>query len=200
MVVLVRGLVSAPVGRELVERRSGRIGGIAMPIQIYHMTHWENLYGILRKGGLWCRAAMERSGLEYIKIADDRILRRRASKKVPVGPRGYLPDYVPFYFCDETPMLSNIKSNEVPGYDGGVGGVIQLVADIESLAEVRVPFVFTDGNAASNTTQFFADLTYLNKLCGKSCATAAIRCTGTFPRSSARDRRNVSYTNSSRSA
>jgi hypothetical protein len=70
--------------------------GLAYPVptRIYHLTHLNNLQGILQRGGL----------LPYSKqppvaqnVAYGHIQARRAQVMVPVGPRGKLHYYVPFY-------------------------------------------------------------------------------------------------------
>src|ERR1700712_3277083 len=92
---------------------------------IYHITHVDNLPTIVREAGLVCDAEAERRGLCQQSIAYDSIKQRRRRRAVvtlhgdAVAAGGVLPDYVPFYFCNRSPMLGAIHQGTVPGYQGG---------------------------------------------------------------------------------
>ncbi len=64
----------------------------------------------------------------YTSIAHQNIQDRRAYTQVPCGPRGWLHDYVPFYFGVRSPMLFTISRGNVEGYDRDQEDVIYLVS------------------------------------------------------------------------
>lgn len=128
-----------------------------MPL-IYHITHLDNLQGILREGGLWCDDRCSRQGLAPVNIAYGDLKARRAMRQVPVGPGGTLAHYVPFYLAPRSPMLYAIHKGYVQGYQGGQEPVVHLVAEVEQVRERGLPFVFSDGHAAEQVTQFYVDL------------------------------------------
>jgi hypothetical protein len=70
-----------------------------MPIQIYHLTHINNLRSILEDGGLSAYNALRQTGKHHISAAYEEIQERRNRTVVPCGPCGSLHDYVPFYFA-----------------------------------------------------------------------------------------------------
>lgn len=48
------------------------------PTPIYHITHWENLPGILASGGLFSCAALKQHSIRYYDIANEDIQDKRA--------------------------------------------------------------------------------------------------------------------------
>jgi len=65
------------------------------PVYIYHITHIDNLPGIIEAGGLLANNSAAENG--FVNIAHESIQQRRHSKQVPCGPGGLLHDYAPFY-------------------------------------------------------------------------------------------------------
>ncbi len=143
--------------------------GLAYPVPtfIYHITHLNNLQNILQTGGL----------LPYSKrpptqqnVAYGHIQARRAQVVVPVGPRGKLHDYVPFYFCPRSPMLYAIHTQQTD-YQGGQGPILHLVSSAQKVAAAGIPFVFTNCHAALQCTCFFDKLSDLKALDWKAIQT-----------------------------
>lgn len=107
---------------------------------IHHITHIANLASIIERGELACDAAVERENLCEQSIAYDSIKERRrnrlvetlAGKKIAAG--GVLPDYVPFYFSNRTPMLGAIHRGLVPAFQGRQNDVVYLVSTAEAVA------------------------------------------------------------------
>jgi hypothetical protein len=101
---------------------------------IYHITHIDNLPGILREGGLWSDAERLRRGLLVQSIAYQELKDHRSQRSVetldgrPVAQAGELSDYVPFYFANRSPMLYAIHTGYVEGYTGGQADVVYLVS------------------------------------------------------------------------
>ena len=129
-----------------------------MPTPIYHITHINNLTSIINSGGLIAVSRLKQRQVSYTNIAYERIQNRRATKRVPCGTRGVLHDYVPFYFAPRSPMLYTIHKGNVPGYQDGQNLIIHLVVEIEAIANSNLDFVFTDGHAVMDYSDFCEDL------------------------------------------
>jgi hypothetical protein len=129
---------------------------------IYHITHVSNLPGIIARGGLICdRVAQD---LKLVNIGHDNIKERRLRKPVPVGPGGTVGDYVPFYFAPLSPMLYAIFKNRVTGYTSGQQPVIYLCSSTEAVQSADCRWVFTEGHAVMDYTDFFDDFKDLGKI------------------------------------
>ena len=125
---------------------------------IYHITHFENLASIVDFGSLCCDRINESNKLAKQEIGYQHIKERRKARKVPVGPKGVLADYVPFYFATKSPMLYTINHGNVPGYMGGQAPIVHLVSDTDVVVARGGEFLFTDGHAEMAISEFFADL------------------------------------------
>lgn len=129
---------------------------------IYHITHVSNLPGIIASGGLICdRTAQD---LNLVDIGHDHIKGRRLRKPVLVGPGGTVGDYVPFYFAPLSPMLYAIFKNQVAGYTAGQQPVIYLCSSTEAVHAANCRWVFTEGHAVMDYTDFFDDFKDLGKI------------------------------------
>jgi hypothetical protein len=135
---------------------------------IYHITHIKNLPAILQEGGLLCDVEAELRGLCAQSIAYDTIKERRKRRRVetlhgqPVAAGGVVADYVPFYFCNRSPMLYAIYTKSVPGFQGEERDVVYLMTYVEHVARREAKWCFTDGHAAEGVTQFADDLGQLS--------------------------------------
>ncbi len=135
-----------------------------MPLPIYHITPIDNLESIISEGGLLAYNVMLETGTNYTNIAYENIQDRRARIRVPCGAGGVLHDYVPFYFAPRSPMLYTINQGNVPNYTQGQAALIHLVSDVEDIDARGLDFVFTDGHAVMQFTDFFDDLDYLGAI------------------------------------
>lgn len=126
-------------------------------MRIYHIKHVGNLAAVAAAGEILATNALRGGGIRYASIAHANIQERRASTPVPVGPRGTLHDYVPFYFAPRPPMLYTIHRGNVAGSVEGQNPIVHLVADTEAAAAAGRRCVFTDGHAAMAFTRFFED-------------------------------------------
>jgi hypothetical protein len=103
-------------------------------------------------------------------IAYDTIKERRKRRLVAttigetVASGGVLADYVPFYFCNRSPMLGAIHKGRVPAYHGGQRDVVYLVACAETVAESVPAWCFTNGHALEAVTEFYSRLEDLNNV------------------------------------
>jgi hypothetical protein len=128
---------------------------------IYHITHVDNLPGIIEAGGLHCDRDAQK--IKFVNIAHQNIKGRRLKKAVPVGPRGVIADYVPFYFAPRSPMLFVINKGGVAGYTAGQRSIIYLCSTTEAVDAAGLRWVFTDGQAVMYT-DFFDNFKDLNRI------------------------------------
>ena len=131
---------------------------------IYHITHLRNLPNILNENGLWCDAESVKRNIRPVEIAYTEIKERRTRKQIPLPPGGVLAEYVPFYFCNRSPMLYTIHMGNVPAYRDGQANILHLVSSAEAISQANLPFVFTDGHAVVNLSLFYNDLKDLNQV------------------------------------
>lgn len=131
---------------------------------ISHMTHVGNLPSILKSGGLLSTNELDRRGIKTTSIAYSGIQARRAFTMVPCGQRGVVHDYVPFFFSPLSPMLYAIKMKKVPSCPDGQASIVHLVSTAEAIRAAGCSFVFTDGHAIMDMTQFYDDLSQLGQV------------------------------------
>jgi ssDNA thymidine ADP-ribosyltransferase, DarT len=129
---------------------------------IYHITHFSHLGSIIREGGLRCDR--DAQALCSVPIGHAHIKARRMRRPVRLHPGGTLGDYVPFYFAPRSPMLYAIDRGAVEGYAGGQTEVVHLVTSVETVSEGRLAWLFTEGHAEIEYTEFFNDLKDLDKI------------------------------------
>jgi hypothetical protein len=127
---------------------------------IYHFTHLDNVRPICDDGRIVCDAAA-RDGKTFTEVGDPEIKESRRNRPIPVAPGGRVGDYVPFYFAPAIAMMFRIACDHrdsVPGrYTGGDRPLVYLVTTTTGIAGAGLPWVATDGNAATATTEFTAD-------------------------------------------
>jgi hypothetical protein len=85
---------------------------------------------------------------DFISIGYPTLISYRRNREVPVGPRGTLADYVPFYFWPKSPMLYVIdKGNDPEVIRTPQDDIIYLVSSFEALQQNGCRFVYTDRHA-----------------------------------------------------
>lgn len=120
----------------------------------YHMTHIDNLKGVLHSGELQAYNRMR--GQSYRNLANQDVQDGRAQIKIDVTGRP-LHDYVPLYFGFKTPMVAwNQDQNP---------GLLFLRFSLNILSTPGA--IISDGNARSKATRFslfqeLEDLSFLN--------------------------------------
>jgi hypothetical protein len=129
---------------------------------IYHITPVEHLPKIIEEGGLRCDVDAQK--VATVNIAHKNIKARRLKKTVPVGRGGVVADYVPFYFAPRSPMLYAINQGKVEGYTAGQAPIVYLCSSTEAVEEAGLKWVFTEGHAAMDYTDFFDDFKNLDKI------------------------------------
>jgi hypothetical protein len=131
--------------------------------RIFHITHVENLAGILREGGLWCDAERIRRGLATTNIGLKRIKSRRLNRPVTTTAGGMLGDYVPFNFCNRSVMLYSIcRGHE--DYGGGQDAIVHLVSRVSTATSLGRPWAFSDRHAELGQALHFDDLQRLGEV------------------------------------
>lgn len=134
------------------------------PKLLYHITDYRNLSSILDKGGLEAYSQVTDKEISYTDIAHQSIQTRRSTTPIPLPPYGMLHDYVPFYFAPRSPMLYAIKQGNVEGFRGTQSDIIYMVTRTDILQKAGKNFVFTDGHAVMIWTEFYKELSYIDKV------------------------------------
>jgi hypothetical protein len=129
---------------------------------IYHITHVKNLRQIIAEGGLHCDLRAQE--VKSVNIGHRHIKGRRLNRPVPIGPKGAVGEYVPFYFAPRSPMLFVISRGGVDGYNEGQRPVVYLQSTAETVSGAGLRWVFTEGHADMQFTDFFHDLKDLTKI------------------------------------
>jgi len=129
-----------------------------VPTPIYRLIHIDNLPVVLRRGALHAPNHVPGDGLPYRTIHNVDIQRQRRATPIPRGPGGFIHDYVPFYFGPRSPMLYQLHTGWVEGYDGGQEPLLYLVSTVEKVARSGIPFVFSDGHGIAAYTRWYDDL------------------------------------------
>ena len=140
-----------------VELRAGRA-----PIDrfVWHFTHIDNLRQILVDGVLYCDSRV--GGRLRSEVGDRAIKADRRRYRVTCEPGGCPADYVPFYFAPRSPMLYRIARGGVEQYQDGQTPLVYLVSKIRDVQQAGLPWVFSNGNCGSPTTDYFNDLGLLD--------------------------------------
>lgn len=129
---------------------------------IYHITHIENLPGIISTNGLLCDARKEELPCVPINIAYENLKEKRARKPVPCGPQVHVADYVPFYFAPRSPMMYTISKGNIPGRRES--DIVYLVSSVEWVNERGLEYAFCDGHPIIQITSFYDRLDDLDKI------------------------------------
>lgn len=137
---------------------------------IFHITHVQNLPGIVAAGGLWSDAAMIRLGGPSAAIGMNKIKQRRLGLAVPPHPGTSVGDYVPFYFCPRSVMLYLLhRGNHADlAYAGGQRPIVHVEADLHAVVTAaqanKQRWAFSLSNAGAFYTTFRASLADLGQI------------------------------------
>ena len=132
------------------------------PTPIRCFTHVDNLDTIIRRNGIHAPNHVPDDGLPYRFCHSAEVHGARADVPIPVGPGGTVHDYVPFYFGYLSPMMLNLKTDRVDGYDEGQEPLIYLVSPAQAVEEAGIKFVYSDGHGLARITEWFEDLDRLD--------------------------------------
>jgi len=134
------------------------------PTPIYRFLHVDNLCIYLRRGGLHAPNHTPNDGLTYKTIHNVDIQRERRSTTIPCGPGGVIHDYVSFYFGYLSPMLLQLHTGRVEGYNEGQEPLIYLVSTAQAVADSGTSYVFSDGHGIAAFTSWYDDLAELDQV------------------------------------
>src|SRR5437867_3625919 len=123
---------------------------------IFRITHIDNVPWILANG-LHCPNS-KTVDPNFREIGNPELIRKRAGHGVPIPPGGTLNDYVPFYFTPLSPMLYNIQTGRNGTQQRSKDEIVILVSSLHKIAELGLPFVFTDRHAYQKTAVFSTNL------------------------------------------
>lgn len=130
---------------------------------IYHITHVENLAGIVSEGRLWCDEQRIARGLANTNIGYSHIKVRRMRHPVSVAAGGTLGSYVPFNFCPRSVMLYVVSQGH-EGYQSGQRPIVHLVSAVEAVVASGRLWFFTDRHADLGYAQQLESLDRLNEV------------------------------------
>jgi ssDNA thymidine ADP-ribosyltransferase, DarT len=131
---------------------------------IYHITHIDNLPGIISAGGLMSDSRRRRGEFGCTNIGHMHIKDRRMHRPVPVAAGGVLGDYVPFNFCSRSVMLCAIYYNNVACYSGDQQPIIHLVSTVGEATRCGQPWAFTDRHAELGYARYYDNLAELSRV------------------------------------
>jgi hypothetical protein len=137
---------------------------VPIPTPIYRLIHGDNLEICLRRGGIHAPNFTPNDGLCYTTIHNTDIQMQRRIRSIPCGPCGVVHDYVSFYFGPRSPMLFQLHTGRVEGYNEGQDPIIYLVSTAQNIAQAKFPFVFSDGHGIARFTTWFDDLASLDQI------------------------------------
>ncbi len=137
---------------------------VPSPTPIYRFIHVDNLHVCLRRTGLNAPNYTPDDGLTYKPIHNVDIQQHRRVTQIPCGPGGVIHDYVSFYFGYQSPMMFQLKTGRVDGYNEGQEPLIYLLSTVQAVQQGGARFVFSDGHGIARWTDWFDDLKELNKV------------------------------------
>lgn len=139
--------------------------------KICHITHVNNLPGIVQANGLWSDAKRIELGLGTSLIGMSRIKQRRLTEiDVSCYPGTKVGQYVPFFYCPRSIMLFILHrgNHDDIDYRDGQGPIVHLVADLDAsiqwAATNGVPWALSPTNASARYTSFYNQRADLNRI------------------------------------
>jgi hypothetical protein len=139
--------------------------------KIYHITHVNNIAGIVANQGLVSDANRITNQLSCSLVGMSTIKQRRLNEiEVSCYPGTKVGQYVPFYFCPRSIMLYILYQGNHPEltYKDGQQPIVHLQADLYSVIQWSnnqgVNWAFSDRNAGAYLATFYNYLSYLSQL------------------------------------
>lgn len=137
---------------------------IPNPVPVFRLMHVDNVDGCLKRGGMYAPHHVPEDGLKYRTIHNIDIQNQRSVCAIPCGARGTIHDYVSFYFGPRSPMLYQLHTGWVPGYDEGQEHLVYAVSTVDAIVESGLDFVFSDGHGIAVFSQWYEDIADLDKV------------------------------------
>ena len=120
---------------------------------LFRMVHINNITHILNHG--ITHAESDYANPNYSPIGNGAIIEKRRKIFDPIHNKP-LSDYIPFYFGPRMPMLYVIqKGYGVPALNPS--NIVYLVSNIQKILDAQLSFVFTNGHAVSEVSEFFGE-------------------------------------------
>lgn len=135
-----------------------------VPTTIYRFLHLDNLEIYLSRSMLHAPNYTPNDGLIYKTIHNLDIQVQRTKASITCDPGGVIHDYVAFYFGRWSPMLLQLKTGQVKGYNEGQEPLIYLVSTVQAVISRGVNFVFSDGHGLVAYTKWYNDLNSLDRV------------------------------------
>ena len=123
------------------------------PTKLFHFTHVDHLATIARDG-LLCDSQVHVPGRLKNEVGNLDVKENRRGRQVSIAPGGVVADYVPFYFTARNLMLYQIKTGQVPTYQGGQDGLVFLCTTLERVVQSGLEWVASNRNAATRLADF----------------------------------------------
>ena len=130
---------------------------VSHPVRIFRLLHSDNLSVCIQRKGLHAPKNLPSDGLQYKTIHNIDIQNERRLRRIPCGPGGTIHDYVAFYFGARSPMLLQLHTGQVDGYNEGQVPLVYLVSTVEAVSQAGLRFVFSDGQGIAAYTQWYND-------------------------------------------
>ena len=134
------------------------------PTPIYRFIHVDNLHVCLQRGGLHAPNHTPDDALTYKTIHNPDIQNVRRARQIPCGPGGVIHDYVSFYFGYLSPMMFQLQTGRVEGYEEGQEPLIYLVSTAQAVERSGIDFVFSNGHGIAAYTDWYDDLSELDQV------------------------------------
>ena len=132
---------------------------------VYHITDIANLSSIIKLGGLHSDAQIRDRGMQTTEIGYANIKQRRLNEyQVRCCGNRYVGEFVPFYFCPRSPMLSTINLGNTGREQGCQKTILHLVSTVAKGMTASESWAISDGNAGAAYTEFGNDPAALNEL------------------------------------
>ena len=130
---------------------------------IYHITHVDNLAGMIREGRLWCDVQRISRNLMNTNIGYSHIKERRMRHPVTVAAGGTLGTTVPFNFCPRSVLLFVVAQGH-ENYSSGQRPIVHLISSIQVVLAIGRPWFFTDRHADLGYASQFDTLDRLDEV------------------------------------
>ncbi|MFA0132181.1 DUF4433 domain-containing protein [Vibrio splendidus] len=134
-----------------------------MAVKVSHITHINNLDGILTEGCLWSDSKRIDLKLNSKNIGYNHIKERRLQHRVEVAAGGTIGEYVPFNFCPRSVMLYVIHQGHDDFHDGQ-DKIIHLISDTQTITTSNQSCFFTDIHADLAFAEQIDDFSRLDEL------------------------------------
>jgi hypothetical protein len=129
---------------------------------IFRITHVSNVPCILDHG-LHCKNS-PLADPNFVPIGMPDLIQKRTARGFPCGPGGTLGDYFPFYFTPRSVMILNIKTGYNEVVERPDSEIVILVSSLPKLQKIGTRFVFTTGHAYLQESDYFEDLSDLDRI------------------------------------